>query len=416
MNSKTFPRSMQMTDAKLIELIKELESPFWAYDGDIIKMKINQLRDFDVIRYAQKALSNVNILKLVRQHGAKVDSVSLGEIERAIIAGFKPGTDDSEIIFTADVLNDKTCERVVELKIPVNAGSIDMLEKLGNSGAEAHPVWLRVNPGFGHGHSQKVNTGGENSKHGIWHEDLPLAFSLIKKHKLKLIGLHMHIGSGLFSKNFERVCEAMADLVIKSDQDVKAISAGGGVPIPYRENEEGVDVENYYQLWDKARKKIENHLGHKVELEIEPGRFLVAESGILVTQVLCVKNMGSKRYVLVNSGFNDLVRPAMYGCYHHITVLGDTSDRPMEEVVVAGHLCESGDVFTQADGGHVLLRLLPKIYVGDYLVFNNTGAYGSSMSSNYNSHLLLPEVLFEGGNSRMIKRKQTIEELIALEQ
>jgi diaminopimelate decarboxylase len=123
----------------------------------------------------------------------------------------------------------------------------------------------------------------------------------------------MHIGSGLFSKNFIRTCDAMADLVIKCNVDIEAISAGGGIPIAYRENENGVNTDSYFELWDAARKKIEKHFGHKVTLEIEPGRFLVAEAGILMTKVLAVKQMGGKKYALINSGFNDLMRPAMYG-------------------------------------------------------------------------------------------------------
>ncbi len=225
----------------------------------------------------------------------------------------------------------------------------------------------------------------------------------------------MHIGSGSFSNKLEIACESMASHVISMNHDIEAISAGGGIPISYLENEVDVDVANYFELWDAARKKIENHFGHSITLEVEPGRFLVAESGVLVARVHAVKTMGSKRYALVNLGFNDLMRPAIYGSYHHITVLGDTSQRELEEIVVAGHLCESGDVFTQNGDGYVLMRLLPKIYVGDYIVFHDVGAYGSSMSSNYNSRLLLPEVLFIDGDVKLIRRRQKIEELIELE-
>lgn len=404
-----FPRSKLMTNEKLLSIAEKLKSPFWAYDANIIRSKINQLKSFDVIRYAQKANSNINILRLMRKVGTKIDSVSIGEIERALVAGF---TSD-EIVFTADVLDDETQDKVVELGIAVNAGSIDMLKRLEN-----HNVWIRINPGFGHGHSKKTNTGGENSKHGIWFEDLPTALDVIKNNNLKLIGFHMHIGSGLFSKNFERVCDAMVEHVIASNVDIKAISAGGGIPTPYRENESNIDVQNYFNLWNEAKKKIEKHLNHSIKMEVEPGRFLVAESGIFVAKVHAVKTMGSKRYALVNAGFNDLMRPAMYGSYHHITIIGDTSSRPVEPVVIAGHLCESGDVFTQLEGGIVETRILPKIEVGDYLIFHDVGAYGASMSSNYNSRLLMPEVLFDNDDVnevKIIRRKQTIEELIKLE-
>lgn len=154
-------------------------------------------------------------------------------------------------------------------------------------------------------------------------------------------------------------------------------------------------------------------------LEIEPGRFLVAESGVLVVQVSAVKNMGSRHFVLVDAGFNDLMRPAMYGSYHHISLLpadeSSLAGAPLRDTVVAGPLCESGDVFTQQAGGGVETVALPAVQVGDYLVFHDTGAYGASISSNYNSRPLLPEVLFENGEARLIRRRQTIEELLALE-
>ncbi|OSN01630.1 MULTISPECIES: diaminopimelate decarboxylase [Lonsdalea] len=393
--------------------------PVWAYDADTIINRIAQLRAFDTIRFAQKACSNIHILALMRRHGVKVDSVSLGEIERALAAGFQPGTPDHDIVFTADLLDHATLKRVAALNIPVNAGSVDMLNQLG-AVSPGHPVWLRVNPGFGHGHSQKTNTGGENSKHGIWYGDLPLALAAIERYPLKLVGLHMHIGSGVDYGHLEQVCDAMVRQVIDFGQDLEAISAGGGLSIPYRDGEESIDTQHYYGLWNGARERIAAHLGHPVTLEIEPGRFLMAEAGVLVAEVRAVKAMGRRHFVLVDAGFNDLMRPAMYGSYHHITLLpGDGRDlggSALRDTVVAGPLCESGDVFTQQAGGGVETIALPDAKVGDYLVFHDTGAYGASMSSNYNSRPLLPEVLFDGGEPRLIRRRQTVEELLALEQ
>ncbi len=351
----------------------------------------------------------------MRQAGVKVDSVSLGEIERALAAGFEPGGED--IVFTADLLDLPTLQRVAELQVPVNAGSVDMLHQLG-ARSPGHNVWLRINPGFGHGHSQKTNTGGENSKHGIWYGDLPLALAAIQQHGLQLVGLHMHIGSGVDYAHLQQVCDAMVDQVIAFGQDLSAISAGGGLSVPYHFGEEAIDTDHYFGLWSRARDRIADHLGHPVKLEIEPGRFLVAESGVLVSQVRAVKAMGSRHFVLVDAGFSDLMRPAMYGSYHHISVLpadGSTPEAVTQESVVAGPLCESGDVFTQQEGGKVETRALPAVQPGDYLVFHDTGAYGASMSSNYNSRPLIPEVLFENGSVREIRRAQTIQELLALE-
>ena len=344
--------------------------------------------------------------------------MSLGEIERALAAGYDPVRHPDDIVFTADLIDRATLERVKALQIPVNAGSVDMLSQLGEV-SPGHRVWLRVNPGFGHGHSQKTNTGGENSKHGIWYSQLPQALEVIRRHSLQLVGIHMHIGSGVDYGHLEQVCGAMVRQVVEFGQDLQAISAGGGLSIPYHEGEEAIDTDHYFGLWNAAREQIAKHLGHPVKLEIEPGRFLVAESGVLVSQVRSVKEMGSRHFVLIDAGFNDLMRPAMYGSYHHITALAadgrDLSGEPQLETVVAGPLCESGDVFTQQEGGKVETRLLPAVAPGDYLVLHDTGAYGASMSSNYNSRPLLPEVLFDNGSARLIRRRQTIEELLALE-
>ncbi|HBU7566536.1 TPA: diaminopimelate decarboxylase [Enterobacter cloacae] len=402
----------------LLRLPAEFGCPVWVYDAQIVREKIAALHQFDVVRFAQKACSNIHILRLMREQGVKVDSVSLGEIERALAAGFDPKTDPDAIVFTADLIDDATLARVHELQIPVNAGSVDMLEQLGQV-SPGHRVWLRVNPGFGHGHSQKTNTGGENSKHGIWYADMPAALEVLQRYNLKLVGIHMHIGSGVDYGHLEQVCGAMVRQVIDFGQDLEAISAGGGLSIPYREGEEAIDTDHYYGLWSAARDKVAAHVGHPVKLEIEPGRFLVAESGVLVAQVRSVKEMGSRHFVLIDAGFNDLMRPSMYGSYHHISALAadgrDLTDAPRIDTVVAGPLCESGDVFTQQEGGKVETRALPEVKPGDYLVLHDTGAYGASMSSNYNSRPLLPEVLFDNGKARLIRRRQTIQELLALE-
>ncbi|EPJ0399278.1 diaminopimelate decarboxylase [Providencia rettgeri] len=418
MTSFATTTSQYLTPEYLRVLPEQYGSPVWVYDSAVIIERIKQLQVFDTVRFAQKACSNIHILRLMKQQGVKVDSVSLGEIERALVAGFQPGRENSEIVFTADVLDRATLAKVTELDIPVNAGSIDMLEQIGEQKA-GHPVWLRINPGFGHGHSQKTNTGGENSKHGIWHEDLPAALEKIRYYNLSLVGIHMHIGSGVDYQHLADVCDSMVALVTTAGVDLHAISAGGGLSTPYREGDELIDVPHYYSLWDNARQRIEQHLGHKIELEIEPGRYLVAESGVLLAEVRAVKDMGSRHYVLVDSGFNDLMRPAMYGSYHHISVLpmdGRNLDgAQLKDTIVAGPLCESGDVFTQLEGGLVVTRALPEVKVGDFLVFHDTGAYGASMSSNYNSRPLLPEVMFVDGKPQLIRRRQTIEELLALE-
>ena len=410
--------SNPFSPAQLWALADQFGTPLWVYDAATIRQRIAQVSNFETIRFAQKACSNIHILKLMREQGVKVDAVSRGEILRALAAGYVAGGEPSEIVFTADLFDAATLDCVVEHGVPVNAGSIDMLHQLG-ARSPGHAVWLRINPGFGHGHSNKTNTGGEHSKHGIWHTDLPAALGAIKQHGLKLVGLHMHIGSGVDYSHLQEVCGAMVNLVRTAHtagHDLHAISAGGGLSIPYRSGDPVVDTQHYHGLWDAARQQAEAIVGHKLGLEIEPGRFLVAESGVLLGQVRATKNAGSNHFVLVDTGFNELMRPSMYGSYHAMSVLRrDGSTAAEQPTVVAGPLCESGDVFTQGDGGVVLPRDLPAAQVGDLLVIHDTGAYGASMSSNYNTRPLIAEVLVDGGQARLIRRRQTVDELLALE-
>ncbi|KNH27134.1 diaminopimelate decarboxylase [Pseudomonas syringae] len=401
---------------QLAETAKQHGTPLWCYDAQTIRARVDQLQGFDVIRYAQKACSNLHILRLIREQGVRVDAVSLGEIERALLAGYSPSGDPAGIVLTCDLFDEATLRRVVELNIEVNAGSIDMLRQLGKASA-GHRVWLRINPGFGHGHSRKTNTGGENSKHGIWYDQVQEALGVIRQFGLKLVGLHMHIGSGVDYAHLEQVGCAMVSAVRALDHDIEAFSIGGGLSTPYRVGDEPVDIQRYVNAWRQAKQDIEAFLAHPVRMEIEPGRFLVAESGCLVTEVRAVKKVGSRNFILVNAGFNDLMRPALYGAYHQMTLLnsqGVPVSRPKHLCVVGGPLCESGDIFTQDEQG-VTPRLLPEAQVGDLLIMHDTGAYGASMSSNYNSRTLLPEVLIEQGQAKLIRRPQPLSDLLALE-
>jgi diaminopimelate decarboxylase len=406
---------MDRTRQQLLRsLAQRFGTPLYVYDAEVIRRQLASLRGFDRVRYAQKACPNIHIQRLLRSQGAWVDCVSLGELERALVAGFTP----DEIVFTADVFTPQALARVVETRVAVNAGSEDMLSQLGVA-SPGHPVWLRVNPGFGHGHSKKTNTGGTSSKHGIWHDQLPEALARIDTFGLTLVGLHMHIGSGTDLAHLERVCEAMVQEVTRLGRDISAVSTGGGLPVPYRAGEPTLDVSAHHARWDAAKRRIEAVLGHPIELEVEPGRYLVAQAGVLLGEVRATKQVGDNHFTLIDAGFNDLVRPAMYGAYHDISVLareGDASESPRRPTIVAGPLCESGDVFTQDATATVQPRELPRAEVGDLLVFHDAGAYGASMSSNYNSRPLAAEVLIDGDEVRLIRRRQTIEELLALEQ
>jgi diaminopimelate decarboxylase len=392
-------------------------TPVWLYDAEPIRDRVRQLAPFDCVRYAQKANSNTHILRLLRGLGVMVDAVSLGEIERALRAGFVPGTDHHEIVFTADIIDAATLRRVVELDIPVNCGSPDMVQQIGEA-RRGHPVWLRINPGFGHGHNRKTNTGGPSSKHGIWHAELEESLRLVDQYGLSLVGLHMHIGSGVDYAHLHQVCDSMLDAVRRAGRPLSAISAGGGLSVPYRPGEPEIDIAEYHASWDRARREAEAMTGGKIRLELEPGRFLLANAGLLVAEVRAVKRVANSHFVMVDAGFNDLARPILYGSYHEIgfvTPEGEPVSGPIGPTAVAGPLCESGDVFTQADGGYVEFRDLALPKVGDFAILRDTGAYGATMSSNYNSRPLAAEVMLDGGALSVIRQRQRIEALLELE-
>lgn len=396
---------------------KSFGSPFWLYDRATIETRVRELQVFDVVRFAQKACSNLSILSLMRKLGVVVDAVSAGEIVRALRAGFRGGVgkQTSQIVYTADIFDADALALVKEHNLAVNIGSLDMIQQLADYGIRTE-LMLRVNPGFGHGHSRKTNTGGDLSKHGVWHEQIKDCVKLAQKNGMWITGLHMHIGSGSDFEHLAQVCDAMFDLSRHIGGHLKTISAGGGLPVSYHENEknEKIDVQAYYELWNNTRKRIEQSVGHSVSLEVEPGRYLVAESGYLVSEIRAIKKQGDNTFYLVNAGFTDLVRPSFYGSYHKISIIAKDG-RSLNEThpaIVGGPLCESGDVFTQEEGGFVVSRELPVAQVGDLLVFHDTGAYGAAMSSNYNSRLLAAETLYSNGSLELIRERQSFEHLL----
>ena len=395
------------------DLAQKFGTPTYVYDAASILERVGDLQQFDLIRYAQKACSNIAILDLVRRAGVVVDAVSAGEIRRAIAAGYKAGSENSEIVYTADIFDRETLELVVEKNIHVNCGSPDMIDQFGER-APGRSITLRINPGFGHGHSQKTNTGGEQSKHGIWHEQLDDCLRRAARHRLSITGVHMHIGSGTDLEHLAQVCGSLEQAVGVIGKSVTTISAGGGLPIPYHSQQSYVDLDQYFQLWNATRKRLEHSLGHELSLEIEPGRYLVAESGYLITEIRAIKRMGGNLFYLLDAGFNNLARPILYGAYHPMSIVpgDDATERPSQDVVVGGPLCESGDIFTQEEGGFVCTRNLPVAKVGEYLVLERCGAYGAVMASNYNSKPIAAEVLIRDGKAHLIRQRQTFDDLI----
>jgi diaminopimelate decarboxylase len=396
------------------DLARDFGTPTYVYDAAQIERRIADLAAFDVIRYAQKANSNLAVLDLFRRHGVLLDAVSAGEIQRALLAGYPAQGDPPPIVFTADVFDRDSLELVLEHGIAVNCGSPDMIdqygERLAGAGGE---IALRVNPGFGHGHSRKTNTGGEGSKHGIWWEDVGEAVARAERHGLRVGTLHMHIGSGVDLEHLALVAGAMERCAGEVGAGVHTLSTGGGLPVPYRPGDPRLDVGRHFAIWDAARKRLEDRFGHRLRLEIEPGRYLVAEAGYLIAEIRAVKRMGANTFYLVDAGFNTLARPVLYGAYHPMAIAPqDATPRAEHEVVVGGPLCESGDIFTQEEGGVVRTQRLPEAKVGEWLVIERAGAYGFVMSSNYNGKPQPAEVLVSSGKAHLVRARQSLADLV----
>ncbi|MBP5246966.1 MAG: diaminopimelate decarboxylase [Fibrobacter sp.] len=406
------------TEETIREGVAKYGTPFWLYDRSTIEKRVQELKCFDTVRFAQKACPNLSIISIVRKAGALVDAVSAGEIVRALRAGYKGGESDKQvpqIVYSADIFDRDAIELVKKHNIHVNVGSADMIKQLADAGVRSN-LTLRVNPGFGHGHSKKTNTGGPLSKHGVWHSQLKDCVKLAQANGMWITGLHMHIGSGTDFEHLATVCDAMRDASRRLGSHIRMISAGGGLLIPYKEEDKGnrIDIQAYYSLWDKTRKAIAQSVGHDIALEVEPGRYIAAESAVLVSEIRAVKTQEDKLFYLVDAGFNDLVRPSFYGSYHGISIVSKDGRElgPERDVIVAGPLCESGDVFTQEEGGYVVTRKLPAAQVGDYLILHDAGAYGSAMSSNYNSRRFAPEILQNNGKLEVIRERQTFDQLM----
>ncbi len=386
-----------LPDGELLELARRHGTPLYVYSARLVRERLAELAGFDRVRYAMKANSHAGILALLRGLGASVDAVSAGELARAHAAGFAPDA----ISFTADLFDRRALAELAARPVPVNLGSPFMIEPcaaLVREHGVPRGVTLRVNPGFGHGHARKVNTGGETSKHGIWHEELAQTVARARAAELEVTGLHVHIGSGADFEHLTRVCEALAALAhVASEAGARlsTISAGGGLPIPYRAGEPRLDVARFTQIWRATRDRLARELGRELELEVEPGRFLVAEAGLLLCEVRGTKRNGRFEYVFVDAGFHNLVRPALYGAFHQISAVGHRESEPTTPKVVAGPLCESGDVFTVDALGHLLPQPLPELAVGELLCIHDAGAYGASMASGYNSQPAAAEVLVD---------------------
>ncbi len=416
---------MDLSRYPLEMLAEKVGTPFYLYDAQILRAALGDLARLTSgpdlqSRFAMKANSSHAVLSEVREAGFWIDAVSGNEVARALRAGFPGGVEPPVVMFTADVFRDNALDIVVEEQVLPNIGSPGMIRELAERGYRG-PIALRINPGFGHGHVASCDTGGPSSKHGIWFEDIEPVAAAAKAAGFPVIGLHAHIGTGPqpgeFDRNMRRLTGVFASL-IGAFPDVRACNFGGGIPHPYRPGALPADLGSFREILVVSAEELKTAAGHPVRVEIEPGRYGVAGMAVLVSRVKDVKATRSNekgeghQFIMVDAGFNDLVRPAMYGSYHHISIVGAGAGRPEEPFVVAGPLCESGDVFTRDDQEMLDPRLLGRPDPGDLLVLHDAGAYGAAMSSNYVSMGRVPQVFWDDGKATLVARRETLDDIL----
>jgi diaminopimelate decarboxylase len=411
----------------LSRIADQIGTPFFLYDAAILRERLARLRVLTdggnaQARFAMKANSSWKVLELVRESGFWIDAVSGNEVLRARRAGFAMGAKPPVVLFTADVFRDNALTAILEHGITPNVGSAGMIDELRGAGYKG-PIAVRVNPGFGHGHVQSCDTGGPSSKHGIWADDLANVARRAEDAKLPTVALHAHIGTGPeireFDANMRKLVDVFAGL-LPEFPDVEAVNLGGGIPYPYRPGAEAYDLDWYRPVLDDAARRLAAIAGRRIRVEIEPGRYAVAGMAILVARVKDIKRTRSNErgagheFVMVDAGFVDLVRPAMYGSYHHISIVrtAAAAARPPEPFVVAGPLCESGDVFTRDEHELLVPRSFGRPDVGDLLVLHDVGAYGAAMSSNYVSLGRAPQVWWEDGEATLVARRETLDDIV----
>jgi diaminopimelate decarboxylase len=419
---------MELSTYPLEEIAARAGTPFYLYDAAILAERMAEIAATAgapglQARYALKANPAPAVLAAARRAGLWIDAVSGNEVLRAKRAGFAMGNEPPVVMLTCDVFRDNGLQVVLEEGILPNVGSPGQVRDVAAAGYRG-PIAMRVNPGFGHGHVRACDTGGPSSKHGIWHEDLDAVLGAAADAGLEIVGLHAHVGTGPqigeFTENMRKLGDVFGALLPRFPR-VRAVNFGGGIPHAYRPGAPRIDLAAYRAFLVDAQRMLSETAGHHVRVEIEPGRYPVAGMAALVARVTDVKATRTNEkgpghtFVMVDAGFNDLVRPAMYGSYHHISIVGAGAGREPEPLVVAGPLCESGDVFTRDE--HELLepRMLPRPEPGDLLVLHDAGAYGAAMSSNYVSLGRAAQVLWVDGAARLIARRETIDDLVRRE-
>jgi diaminopimelate decarboxylase len=398
-----------------VKLTAEFGSPLYVYDEAVIRDRYRKLfgsipYEKKRIHYAMKANGNIQILRVLKEEGCHIDAVSKEEVMVALKAGFE----SEKILFTGMNMTLEDMEYAVKNGVRINVGSLGNLENFGRN-FPGQSVSIRINPDFGAGHHDHVVTGGRKSKFGIFYsskfrKDIDQAIDILKEHKLKLAGVQAHIGSGVLDEG--KFIELM-QIILKLANDIPGlefVDFGGGIGVPYRPEEKDFNLEAFGKHASKMMEDFAAHYGARPYMALEPGRFLSAESGYFLVTVTDIKNNPDYTFAGVDSGFNHLIRPMAYGSYHPI-LNASRVEGGQKEIVVAGYICESGDVFTRGEHG-LEARNITEPRAGDVLAILNSGAYGYSMASNYNYRPRPAEVLVSGGTARLIRKRETIEDIL----
>ena len=387
----------------LLALAEKYGSPLYVYDTQKITSQYQRItRAFTSVNslqlnYAVKALSNISILKFFKQLDSGLDTVSIQEVQLGLAAGFNP----KKIIYTPNGVSLEEIEEVAAKGVQINIDNLSILELFGQKHPNI-PVCVRINPHIMAGGNSNISVGHIDSKFGISIHQVPHILRVVENTGMNINGIHMHTGSDILDiDTFVRATEILFD-VAKQFKNIDFIDFGSGFKVPYKEGDISTDIEQLgVQLSERFNEFCEEY-GKEITLMFEPGKFLVSEAGYFLTKVNVVKQTTSTVFAGVDSGFNHLVRPMMYGSYHHITNISNPEGRARYYSVV-GYICET-DTF----GSN---RRISEISVGDILCFNNAGAYCFSMASNYNSRFRPAEIMIYEGKDYLIRHRETFEDI-----
>ncbi len=386
------------------DIVKLAGTPVYVYDTAVMARQVGRLREafkgVDLrIKYACKALTNVNVLRFLRTQGYGVDAVSIQEVELALYAGFRP----DEVLFTPNMAAYGEYRRAVELGVHINIDSLSVLEHFGHDFGGKVPVCIRFNPHIMAGGNERISTGHIDSKFGISIHQFRHVQRIMEGTGLQVNGLHMHTGSDILDAEvFLQGAELILELA-PAFPDLTFIDLGSGFKVPYRPDDIETDIEDLGARLTERIAAFNAGRAKPVEVWFEPGKFIVSESGTLLVRVEQVKHTTATVFAGVDSGLNHLIRPMLYGSHHHIVNVSNPAGKPRIYTVV-GYICET-DTFGWD-------RKLSEVREGDLLAFRNAGAYGWSMASNYNSRFRPPEVLVHNGRAHLVRRRETLEDLL----